>query len=122
MIRNHLSLSACAGLLVAGAALFSTTLFSVPMSGAAKPGDAAKGQDIFSSNCDVCHNTDSVEPKVGPGLKGLFKRANLNNKKKVSDAAVMELINKGSPVGMPAFEDQLSEQERADVLAYLKTL
>jgi mono/diheme cytochrome c family protein len=34
----------------------------------------------------------------------------------------MELINKGSPTGMPAFEDQLSEQDRADVLAYLKTL
>jgi cytochrome c len=117
------SVSVCGGLLLAGAAFFSAAVFStVPMSGAAKPGDAAKGMDIFSSNCDVCHNTDSVEPKVGPGLKGLFKRANLANKKKVSDATVMELINKGSPVGMPAFEDQLSEQERADVLAYLKTL
>jgi cytochrome c len=123
MIGNfNRSVSACAGLLLAGAAFFSVAVFSVPMSGAAKPGDAAKGMDIFSSNCDVCHNTDSVEPKVGPGLKGLFKRANLNNKKKVSEATVMELINKGSPVGMPAFEDQLSEQERADVLAYLKTL
>jgi mono/diheme cytochrome c family protein len=34
----------------------------------------------------------------------------------------MELISKGSPLGMPSFEDQLSDQERADVLAYLKTL
>ena len=113
MTRNNcLSVAACAGLLLAGAALF----------GAAKPGDAAKGKDTFSSNCDVCHNADSAEAKVGPGLKGLFKRANLANKKKVTDANVIELINKGSPVGMPAFEDQLSEQERADVLAYLKTL
>ena len=77
---------------------------------------------MFEDNCDVCHNADSDETKVGPGLKGLFKRANLANKKKVTDANVMELINKGSPAGMPAFEDQLSEQERADVIAYLKTL
>jgi cytochrome c len=117
MIRNYLSVSACAGLLLAGAALFGPASF-----GAAKPGDAAKGKETFSSNCDVCHNTDSTEVKVGPGLKGLFKKANLTNKKKVTDATVLEVINKGSPVGMPAFEDQLSEQERADVLAYLKTL
>ena len=117
MIRNSLTVSACAGLLVAGVVFFGSNL-----SGAAKPGDAAKGEETFSSNCDVCHNTDSTETKVGPGLKGLFKKANLNNKKKVTDANVIEMINKGSPVGMPAFEDQLSDQERADVLAYLKTL
>jgi mono/diheme cytochrome c family protein len=111
------SASACVGLLFAGAALFGTASF-----GAAKPGDAVKGKDTFSSNCDVCHNTDSAETKVGPGLKGVFKKANLNNKKKVTDANVMELINKGSPLGMPSFEDQLSDRERADVLAYLKTL
>jgi cytochrome c len=116
MIRNRLGLLRNS-LLLAGVALFGVT-----MSGAAKPGDAAKGKDTFSSNCDVCHNADSTEAKVGPGLKGLFMRANLANKKKVTDANVMELINKGSPVGMPSFEDQLSEQERADVLAYLKTL
>ncbi len=132
MIGNYRKVWACAVLLLAsgavfgitmlGITMFGLTMFSVPASGAAKPGDAAKGKDTFASNCDVCHNTDSVEPKVGPGLKGLFKKANLNNKKKVSDASVMELINKGSPAGMPGFEDLLSDQERADVLAYLKTL
>ena len=113
-MKNYLCGAVCAGLLLAGAAL----------SGAAKPGDAVKGKDIFSQNCDVCHNTDSDEVKVGPGLKGLFKKDTLtsDNKKKVTDANVMAIINKGSPAGMPAFEDQLSEQERADVLAYLKTL
>jgi len=122
MIMNYRNASAGAGLLLAGAALFSVTVFSVPMSGADKPGDAAKGRDTFSSNCSACHNADSTEVLVGPGLQGLFKRANLANKKKVTDANVMELINKGSPVGMPGFEDGLSGQERADVLAYLKTL
>jgi cytochrome c len=117
MITNYRSVAAGAGLVFAGVALFSLV-----SSGAAKPGDAAKGKDTFSSNCDVCHNADSADTKVGPGLKGLFKKATLNNKKKVTDANVMDLINKGSPAGMPGFEDPLSDQERADVLAYLKTL
>jgi cytochrome c len=116
-VMISLRVSACAGLLLAIATLFDTASF-----GAAKQGDAAKGKDTFSSNCEVCHNAGSTETKVGPGLKGLFRKANLANKKKVADANVIELINKGSPVGMPAFEDQLSDRERVDVLAYLKTL
>jgi cytochrome c len=104
--------SAFAGLLLAGAVL----------SAAAKPGSAAKGKDLFGQNCDVCHNSDSTEVKVGPGLKGLFKRETLQNKKKATDANVMDIINKGSPSGMPGFMEALSEQDRADVLAYLKTL
>jgi mono/diheme cytochrome c family protein len=116
LIGNYIRISACAGLL-ACAALFDTASF-----GAAKTGDAAKGKDTFASNCAVCHNADSAETKRGPGLKGLFKMESLVNKKKVFDANVIEFINKGSPVGMPAFEDLLSDRERADLLAYLKTL
>ena len=89
---------------------------------AADKGDAAKGKDVFESNCSVCHNADSAETKMGPGLKGLFKRDTLVNKKKVTDANVLEMIEKGSPAGMPSFADQLSDQEKADVIAYLKTL
>ena len=85
-------------------------------------GDAMRGKDVFESNCSVCHNADSTERKMGPGLKGLFKRDTLANKKKVSDASVLEMIEKGSPTGMPGFADQLSDQEKADVIAYLKTL
>ena len=70
---------------------------------AAKPGDAAKGKDLFGQNCDVCHNTDSTDAKVGPGLKGLFKHDSLQSKKKVTDANVLDIINKGSPSGMPGF-------------------
>ena len=69
----------------------------------------------------MCHNADSEEKKMGPGLKGLFKRDNLANKKKVSDANVMEMINKGS-VGNARLCRHPSDQEKVDVLAYLKTL
>jgi cytochrome c len=86
----------------------------------AKPGDAAKGKEVFDQ-CTVCHNTDSTETKVGPGLKGLFKTEKLVNGKPVTEANVRELINSGGN-GMPAYADQLSEQDKNDVIAYLKTL
>jgi cytochrome c len=111
-MNKVISVAACVSLLTAGLSAL----------GATKPGDVAKGKETFESNCAVCHNADSEEKKMGPGLKGLFKRATLANKKKVSDASVTEMINKGSDTGMPSFADILSDQEKVDVVAYLKTL
>ena len=116
-IRNHQKGVTRAGLFLAGAALLGVASFA-----ADKPGDKDKGRDVFSSNCSACHNADSKEELVGPGLLGLYKKETLHNKKKVTDENVMEIINKGSPVGMPGFADGMSSQEKADVLAYLKTL
>lgn len=83
-------------------------------------GDAGKGKELFEQ-CGVCHNADSEEKKMGPGLKGLFKRSTLTNKKPVNDANVMEVLNNGGN-GMPAYDSILSKEEKAHVLAYLKTL
>ena len=86
----------------------------------AADGDAKKGQSVFD-NCSVCHNSDSTETKIGPGLKGLFKREKLVNGKPVNDANVKGLITEGSG-GMPPFGDALSAQDKDDVVAFLKTL
>ena len=88
----------------------------------AAAGDAAKGKEVFEQ-CAVCHNSDSEEKgeKMGPGLKGLFKRAKMKNGKAPTEANVKAVINAGGN-GMPAFSDMLSDDERNDVLAYLKTL
>ena len=84
-------------------------------------GDAEKGKAVFEDNCAVCHNADSDEKKMGPGLKGLFKHEKLKNGKKPTDANVSTIIKEGGN-GMPAYSDMLSDDERANVLAYLKTL
>jgi cytochrome c len=86
----------------------------------AAKGDAAKGKEVFTQ-CAVCHNADSTEQKMGPGLKGLFQRDKLVNGKKVTDATVREKIEQGGN-GMPPYKDLLSDQEKDDVIAYLKTL
>jgi cytochrome c len=83
-------------------------------------GDAAKGKEVFDQ-CSVCHNADSTEQKIGPGLKGLFKRDKLANGKPVNEANVRTQINDGGN-GMPAYKDILSDQEKDNVIAYLKTL
>ena len=86
----------------------------------ADKGDAAKGKAVFEQ-CGVCHNPDSDEKKMGPGLKGLFKKAKMVNGKAPSEANVKAKIDEGGN-GMPPYKDMLSDQEKDDLIAYLKTL
>jgi cytochrome c len=83
-------------------------------------GDAEKGKETFEQ-CGACHNTDTDEKKMGPSLKGLYKKDKLHNGKAVTDANVKAVIDKGGN-GMPPYEELLSVEEKANVIAYLKTL
>jgi cytochrome c len=98
--------AACAAMLMAGSAKAA--------------GDAAKGKETFEQ-CGVCHNVDTDEKKMGPSLKGLFKKEKLKNGKAVTEANVKAIINAGGG-GMPAYADMLTDAEKADVIAYLKTI
>jgi cytochrome c len=108
---NRIHVYACYIALAAGT---STALV------AAQKGDAAKGKDVFGQ-CAVCHSADTADKKVGPGLKGLYKHDKLVNGKKVTDATVREKIDQGGN-GMPSYKDLLSDAEKDDLIAYLKTL
>src|SRR5579871_1320723 len=108
-VRRGLVAASCLGLMLVGARLLL-----------AKDGNAEKGKEVFEQ-CSVCHNADSDEKKMGPGLKGLFKKAKLKNGKAPTDANLKAIINAGGN-GMPAYSDMLSDEERDNVLAYLKTL
>ena len=88
---------------------------------AAAAGDTKKGKPVFDENCSTCHNSDSREAKVGPGLKGLFKRAKLRNGKAVNDANVLDIINNGGDA-MPPLEDVLKTSDKDNVIAFLKSL
>ena len=86
----------------------------------AAKGDAAKGKVVFEQ-CAVCHNADSDEKKMGPGLKGLYKKDKLANGKKPTDASIRARIDEGGS-GMPGYKDMLSDTEKDDLIAYLRTL
>ena len=107
MMRTRLFLLTLGTSLIASPALFGA-------------GDAEKGKEAFGQ-CAMCHNVDKPDKKMGPSLMGLYKKDKMANGKAVSDENVMAVINEGGS-GMPAYKDILSDEERADVLAYLKTL
>ena len=84
--------------------------------------DPSKGNETFDEQCSSCHYADSIDDKVGPGLKWLYSKGKLDaNGKPVTDANVLEMINRGGKQ-MPAFKSTLTEEDKSNLLAYLKTL
>jgi mono/diheme cytochrome c family protein len=92
-----------------------TTTTSAPSSEpppAAGPPDAKNGEKLFAdNNCNGCHGT-----KAKPGKKNVFSmKWSDDEKKKAAD-----IIKKGkSP--MPGFGDKLSDQQVADLVAFVST-
>ena len=79
--------------------------------GAATEGDPASGKKVFASaGCGGCHTFSAAGSTgtVGP---------NLDDASVDVDAAVQQVKNGGG--GMPAFGDRLSDQEIADVAAFV---
>lgn len=97
-----------------------TGAMAISMSAFGADGDATKGKEVFEQ-CSVCHNADSAEKKMGPGLKGEFKKEKMVNGKAPTEANVRALINAGGN-GMPAYNDMLTDAEKNDLIAYLKTI
>ena len=79
--------------------------------GATAEGDSTKGKEVFASaGCGGCH---TFEPAGSNGSVG----PNLDDSNVSMDAAVTQIENGGG--GMPPFKDRLSEQEIADVAAFV---
>ena len=101
-------------------ALTSILALAADTKKAAKAGDPEKGKEVFEQ-CGVCHNADNNEKKMGPGLKGLFKAEKMMNGKKPTEENVRAKVDEGGN-GMPAYKEMLSDEEKDNLIAYLKTL
>ncbi len=88
---------------------------------AKKAGDTAAGQDLYKSNCAVCHFADKTDKRIGPGMKGLFKREKLFDDRPVNEENVRNLILNGGGKMIP-FKEKLDSKQVDDLIAYLKTL
>lgn len=86
----------------------------------ATAGDVTKGKELFEAKCIVCHNPDSNEKKIGPGLKGA-KDGKLPSGKNATYDVILEIVNAGGG-GMPAYKELLTDEEKNDVIAYVMTL
>jgi len=84
-------------------------------------GEAERGAAFFNSKCASCHYADREEAKNGPSLKNILKKESLPSSKRPATVDNILLQLKRPFRVMPAFTS-LSEQESADLLAYLKTL
>jgi len=83
---------------------------------------AARGKDTFQKKCAICHYSDSDVKKIGPGLKGLYKRGTFTvNSNKVTDENLKTWIENGDSL-MPGLKDSLDVAQIKDVIAYVKTL
>jgi len=91
-----------------------TVVGSVPTEtaggGGGGEGDAAAGEAVFTDNCATCHTLSAAGASgtVGPNLDDL----------KPDEATVKSQVENGGG-GMPAFKDQLSADEIANVSAYV---
>lgn len=103
-------------------AILGLALTSASQAQQAPSADAVHGKELFESkNCSLCHNADSEEKKIGPGLKGLYARGTMSDGTKVTDASITDRIVNGK-APMPPYKDQMSEAEIKQVVEYLKTL
>lgn len=95
------------------------------MSSHAASGGAAaitRGKEVFEKKCAVCHFADSDQKKIGPGLKGLFKRGTFSiNGNKVTTENLKTWIENGDAM-MPPMKETLEQEQIKDVVAYVKTL
>lgn len=81
----------------------------------------ASGYRIYASRCAGCHYSNSESSLHGPGLQGLYKKKYLPSGAPANDHRVTAVILQGRTM-MPAFGNNLDEQQLSDLLAYLHTL
>jgi cytochrome c len=113
---------AALAMLTAGMALAQDSSTKTAPKKTAAKGSPTKGKEVFVDKCSMCHNADSDQKKIGPGLKGLSKRGTFTvNGNKVTDENLKNWIENGDSL-MPPFKDVLDEQQIKDVIAYVKTL
>ncbi|PNU21817.1 hypothetical protein C2E25_00890 [Geothermobacter hydrogeniphilus] len=94
---------------------------AVPQLAQERKPTVAFGRRVFADNCAVCHYPDKTATKVGPGLKGLFRRELTPVEKiPVTEGNIRRRIENGGE-NMPPYA-HIRESARSALLLYLKTL
>jgi mono/diheme cytochrome c family protein len=82
----------------------------------------AAGRRIYDNYCDRCHAPYSSRGRQGPSMKNVLKKQYLPmSGMPANDDRVTDVIKMGRNK-MPAYGQVLTQQQIADLLAYLHTL
>lgn len=81
-------------------------------------GDPTRGKVVYEKNCQGCHG------KTGGGVGGATPNlADAVRMAAKTDAELSETVTNGRPgTGMPAWGKILSDHDRSNVVAYIRTL
>lgn len=117
------------------ASILGALALSIAASPALASGDAEAGAGVFKKRCMACHSTEAGKNKTGPSLAGIIgkqaatadfaKYKGLKGSSVVWDEKNLDefLANPKKFVGAKTMAYKLKkENERADVIAYLKSL
>jgi cytochrome c len=85
-----------------------------------RAGITSDGLRVFQ-HCSGCHSAETSEKKVGPSLKGLFRRRELLNGMPANERTIRLKIKDGGG-GMPSYDQVLSAKELGQLIEYLKSL
>ena len=107
---------------------------------AAETGNVARGKNLFGRTCDNCHSTQIGVNKIGPSLHAIVDRKAASVPDFVYSESMKANAGKGLAWSEQAINDYLANprevkhgvkmffkgfpraRDRADVIAYLKTL
>ena len=120
-MAGYFFLRAAASEPVPGKAIFPPAASSLQNPPPGVDGSVQRGSSRFANLCASCHYPAREENKIGPGLKGLFARPSLPySGLAVTEENVRQQLVRPA-LSMPSFA-RLTDQELADLVAYLKTL
>jgi mono/diheme cytochrome c family protein len=112
------------GLSIAASVMIALIVHAAPPEPAAQEGSAEHGKVIYDQWCLSCHGPqgkgDGPEaPFLSPRPGSLLSAATSVK----TDAELLGVITNGKlRTAMPAWKDRLTEQQRLDVLAYVRSL
>ena len=113
--------------------LMSIAILAAPLASYAAQGNAENGKKIYDKRCLWCHGEEGAgdgpaAPRVNPAPRdftsGMYKiKTTPFDEMSPSDDDIFRMISDGMPdTSMPLWKDILSEQERWDLVAYLKKM
>jgi mono/diheme cytochrome c family protein len=79
----------------------------------------ARGAIVFKNDCAKCHYANTIYDLHGPGLQALYKQKYMPSGAPANDVRITQVILHGRAMMPPT---NISDDDLADLLAYLKTL